>query len=125
MPWELTIARPDRLPLGDLAFVRNAVELAMPGVRFFLEPGGLEKMAASGIEFPEVLRRHLEDSPATVQGDYEGEGYSVRFFLGAGPEVEDMGAEVRGSGDPMPELCRLAKANGWAILGAGGSGEDS
>jgi hypothetical protein len=52
MPWEITIVRPDRSPLGDVASVRKAVESAMPGIRFFRDPSGLEKMAAAGIEFP-------------------------------------------------------------------------
>ena len=72
-------------------------------------------MAASGIEFPEVLRRHFESSPATTQADYEGEGFSLRLFLGSGPAVESVGAEVRGSGDPLPDLRRLAEATGWVI----------
>lgn len=100
MPWELTISRAGQLPLGDIEAVRRAVETAVPGVQFYREPSGLEKIAAAGIEFPDVLLRHLNNSPATIQADFEGEGFSIRFFLGAGPEVERMGAEVRGSGGP-------------------------
>ncbi len=121
MPREITIARRDGSPLGDAASVRHAVESALPGVRFFRDPSGSEKIAASGIEFPEALRRHLEGAPATAQADYEGEGYSIRFFLGAGPEVERMDGEVRGDGDPGPELCRLADLNGWVVLDADGT----
>jgi hypothetical protein len=121
MSWEITIARPDGLPLGDIASVRRAVESAMPGVRFFRDPSGREKMAAAGVGFPEVLRRHLESAPATTQADYEGEGFSIRFFLGIGPGVERMDAEVRGGGDALPELCHLAEVNGWVVLGANGS----
>jgi hypothetical protein len=121
MPWEIAIVRPDRLPLGDVASVRHAVESEMPGVQFFRDPSGLEKMTAAGVAFPEVLRRHLEGAPATTQADYEGQGYSIRFFLGAGPGVERMDAEVRGDGDPLSELRRLAEKNSWVILEAGGS----
>jgi len=116
MPWELTIARADHAPLGDVEAVRRAVEAAIPGIRFYREPGGIEKIAAAGIEFPEALRRHLESSPATTQADYEGDGFSIRLFLGAGPVVESVGAEVRGSGDPAPELRRLAQGTGWVII---------
>jgi hypothetical protein len=122
MPRELTIVHADRLPLGDIEAVRRAVETDIPGVRFYREPSGVEKMAAAGIEFPEVLRRHLEGSPAKTQADYEGDGFSIRFFLGTGPEVERMGAEVRGSGDPLPELRRLVAATDWLIIeDAGGT----
>jgi hypothetical protein len=116
MPWDLTIARVDQAPLGDVDAVRRAVEAAISGVRFYCEPSGLEKMAAAGIEFPEILRRHLEGSPATTQADFEGEGFSIRFFLGTGPEVERMGAEVRGGGDPLPTLRQLARATGWVVV---------
>lgn len=70
---------------------------------------------------PGEIARHLENSPATTQADYEGERFSIRFFLGAGPGVERVDAEVRGDGDPMPELRRLAEATGWVIMEAGGS----
>jgi hypothetical protein len=60
-------------------------------------------------------------SPATTQADYEDEGYSIRFFLGAGPGIERMDAEVRGGGDPLPALRRLAEINDWMVLGADGS----
>jgi hypothetical protein len=121
MPREITIVRRDGSPLGDIASGRGAVESALPGVRFFRDPSGLEKMAASGIEFPEALRHHLEGAPATTQADYEGKGYSIRFFLGAGPGIERLDGEVRGDGDPGPELCRLADLNGWMVLDADGS----
>jgi hypothetical protein len=120
MPWDLTIARADRSPLGEIASVRQAVESALPDVRFYREPSGVEKIAAAGIEFPEVLRRHLQSSPATTQADYEGEGFSIRLYLGAGPDVERMDAEIRGSGDPLPALHRLAEATGWVVLEASG-----
>ena len=74
-------------------------------------------MAAAGIEFPGALRRHFEDTPSTTLADYEGEGYSIRFFLGDGPAVERLDAEVRG-GDPLFELSRLLWDNDWVILGA-------
>ena len=121
MPWELTIARIDHSPLGDVASVRQVIEAALLGVQFYREPSGAEKMAAAGIEFPEVLRRHLEGAPATIQADYEGEGFSIRFFLGTGPDVELINAEVRGGGDPLPKLQRLAAVTGWVIHEAGGS----
>ena len=123
MPWDLTIMRADRSPLGDIPSVRQAVEAALPGVEFYREPSGAEKIAAAGslgIEFPEVLRRHLENSPAKTQADYESQGFSIRLYLGAGPGVERIDAEVRGSGDPLPALHHLAMVTGWVILEAGG-----
>jgi hypothetical protein len=121
MAWDLTITRADRSPLGEIASVRQAVELALPNVRFYREPSGVEKMATAGIEFPDVLRRHLESSPAQTQADYEGDGFSMRLYLGAGPSVDRMDAEVWGSGDPLPALHRLAEATGWVVLEASGS----
>lgn len=79
MPWELTISREDQDSLGDLESLQKAIESAIPGVEFYREPSGLEKMAAAGIEFPEVMRAFLETAPATVQAEFEGDGFSMRF----------------------------------------------
>lgn len=116
MPWEVTIGREDQNSLGELEAVQKAIESAIPGVEFYREPSGLEKMTASGIEFPEVLRSFLETAPATVQADFEGDGFSMRLYLGTGPVVQNIGLEVRGSGDPMPCLQKLTSETGWRII---------
>lgn len=113
----MTIRRDDEDSLGDLESVQKAVESAIPVIEFYREPSSLEKMAAAGIEFPEVLRAFLETAAATIQADFEGDGFSMRFYLGTGPFVQSIGVEIRGSGDPMPYLWRLASQTGWRIIG--------
>ena len=78
MPFEITIRRGDGLPLGRLDQVMSAISKAFPKVQFYREPSGMDKLAVlkeQGVEFPDVLRRHFEETPATLQGDHEGDGF--------------------------------------------------
>lgn len=117
MPWDVTIRKPDRTPLGTIRAVQEGLRAGFPQVHFYREPSGREKMAAVDFEFPEVLRRHLDNSPATTQGDLEGDGFSIRFFLGAEEPVERVDAEIRGdTAAAILSLERLAQVTGWRIL---------
>jgi hypothetical protein len=125
MPWEITIRRGDGLPLGRLDQVMSGISKAFPKVQFYQEPSGMEKLAVlkeQGVEFPDVLRRHYEETPATHLGDYEGDGFSIRFFLGSGGEAATVDAEVRGDTERVyPLLCNLAEANQWVVAECGSS----
>lgn len=116
MPWEITIRRGDGEPLGDLTTVRELFVAAIPGLQFYREPSGPEKIAAAramGVEFPDVLRQHMETRPATEQADYEGDGYSIRFYGFNGQPLSAVYAEVRGNGNPLPALAALCRPNKW------------
>lgn len=116
MPWEVTIQRTDGAPLGDLATVRQQFEAALPALQFYREPSGLEQIAAAraiGVEFPDVIRKHMEQRPATEQADYEGDGFSVRFYGFEAQPLDTVYAEVRGDGNPLPLLAALCRPNTW------------
>lgn len=118
MPWEIAIRNADDSALADVATVRQQFTAAIPGLQFYREPSGLEKIAAAramGVEFPDVIRQHMEQRPATEQADYEGDGFSMRFYgFGAQP-LRAVYAEVRGDGNPLLVLAALCRSNKWIV----------
>jgi hypothetical protein len=120
MPWELTILRRDRQPLGTDESVRQSLGAAFPGVQFYRDPSGPEKIAAAsraGAPFPETILEFLQSQPAREQADWEQEGTFVRFFLGEPSGVIPFVlVEVRGDhARAEPLLRELARASGWGI----------
>ena len=133
MPWEAVIfantpAPPSFLPsnpsfpsLGVIADVEAEISTVLPAIQFFAEPSGRAKLAATealGLQLPPLLRMHLESSPSARQGEFEGvdatgQAFSIHFNLGAGPVVERLDLEVRGSGDPGRHLGLLLEATRW------------
>jgi hypothetical protein len=124
MSWTVYARCGDRSPLGDREAVEQAIASAVPGVRFYHEPSGPEKIAVTrerGVEFPEVVRRHLEQQPASRQGDFEGDGFFVWFFLGAEPQLGSLPVELRGESErAVPLLRQLAARTGWVVEGVSG-----
>lgn len=45
-----------------------------------------------------------------------GDGFSFEIYVPRDQPVTGVSFDVRGSGDPLPELVRIAKANGWCLL---------
>jgi hypothetical protein len=60
MPWEVTIRRGDGGPLGDISTVCAGIEAAVPGMRFFQEPSGADRIAAARARY-RVPRLHPAD----------------------------------------------------------------
>lgn len=119
MPWEVTIRRTDGTPLGDLAAVRRQIALAVPGMRFYREPSGPEKIAAAraaGVELPDVIRQHMERRPATEQAESDGDGFSVQLYGFEAQPLLALHAEVRGNGNPVPVLAAMCRPNGWVAV---------
>ena len=119
MPWEVTIRRADGKPLGDLSSVRQQIAVAVPAMEFYREPSGQEKIAAArvaGIEFPDVIRQHMEEQPATEQSEFEGDGFSVRLYGFNAQPLLEIYAEVRGNGNPVPVLAALCCPHGWVAI---------
>jgi hypothetical protein len=126
MPWEITIKHPDGLPLGTPLEVSDHIARAFPGVQFYREPSGPEKLASlpPGIEVPDVIRKHWEHSPPKCQADFEASGYSLRFYLGdeGATVLETVDIEARGGSRPaMPMMESLTLATGWIIVDAWGN----
>src|SRR5262245_61021158 len=117
MGLDATIKRPDGKPLGAVAEVQQALAAAFPGVVFGRLPSGAEKIRAAaerGVVFPDVIRQHLESSPAENGGDYKGPDFSAEFFLGSLEIVQHVHVVLRGttaSSEPMFEL--LKERYGW------------
>jgi hypothetical protein len=47
MPWEVTIRRAGEEPLGDISTARAGIEAAVPGMQFYQETSGAERIAAA------------------------------------------------------------------------------
>jgi hypothetical protein len=68
---------------------------------------------------PDVVRKHLENSPEQLQADFEGADYSLRFYLGVdgADMLETVAIEARGGSRPaMPMMEALTLATGWIIV---------
>jgi hypothetical protein len=121
MPWDITLKRKDELPLGSPDEVSLAIKNAFSAVEFYREPSGREKLASlpSGVEMPDVIRRHWESSPTQLRGDLEGRGYSLRFYLGneGDTSLDRVTIEARGdSRRALPMMESLTLATGWIIV---------
>lgn len=119
MPWEVTIRRSDHSSLGDREEVRGQIIASLPGIRFYREPSGADKIAAAratGVEFPDIIRRHLEQRPAVERAEFRGEGFSVLLYGFECQPLLVVHAEVRGDGNPVPVLAALCCPNGWVAI---------
>ena len=124
MSWIVSYSRrADRSHLGDRQAIEEAIASVFPGVQFYCDPSGPERIAVMrerGVEFPDVIRRHLEQLPATRQGDFVGDGFSARFFLEAEPQSEPqldkLTVELRGETERAVAFLRqLAARIGWEL----------
>jgi hypothetical protein len=78
----------DYEPLGAAADVRQQIASLLPGV----------------------------DWSDPTWGIYEGDGFSIEFNVGEEDPIENMMLHVRGGGDPIAAITRLAKPLGWSAL---------
>ena len=79
------------------------------------------------IDYPDVVRKHLEKAPAEIRADWLREDLSLRFFFGTedSVKVEQVAVEVRGEGNPIaPYLSKLCLAKGWIAQGPNGADLD-
>ena len=117
MGLDATIKRADGEPLGPVAEVQRALTAAFPGIVLGRLPSGAEKIRAAaerGVVFPDIIRQHLESSPAQYGGEYEGPGFSAQFNLGAAELVQEVDVVLYGitvASEPMFEL--LEREYGW------------
>ena len=86
MPWELRlVSADDRQPLGSIEQVQARLCAAVPGVDFYQDASGPEKIAAmeaQGIEVPEVIRAHWLQSRGEYRGLIQGDGFTIELYLG-------------------------------------------
>jgi hypothetical protein len=121
VPWDIIIKRADGFPLGTQQEVQQEIARAFPGVRFYRDPSGSEKLASlpPGVEMPEVIKRHWETAPAELRGDLSGRRYSLRFYLGAQDTqaLPTVTIEARGkSRAAVPMMEALTLSTGWIIV---------
>jgi hypothetical protein len=118
MSWDLTV-RSATGSLGDLESVGEVISRLFPSARFGVEPSGADKVRAAeaqGIKFPEVIRESLISRPATRVAELDTADVSFCFRFASGEVVQEVGLEIRGSGDPFPLLRRLAGIPGWQVF---------
>lgn len=117
MGLDATIKRKDGKALGSVDEVQRALAAAFPGIQIGLLPSGAEKIrtaAEKGINFPEIILKHFESTPAQFGGDYEGPGFSAQFNLGANESVRHVGVVLYGKtteSEPMFEF--IEREYGW------------
>lgn len=119
MPWDVTIRRADGTPLGDIEAVRTQIAGALPAVSFHREPSGAEQIAAAraaGREFPDLIRQHMEQRPATMKAVFNGDGYSMLLYGFEAQPLSAIHAELRGNSNPAPLLAALCRPNGWVAV---------
>ena len=76
------------LPLGPAAAVRAAISSALPTV----------------------------DWSDPSWGDYDGDGFSIEFNVGARDSIQNMMLHVRGGGDAISDIMKFVVPNGWTAL---------
>jgi hypothetical protein len=117
MGLDATIKRFDGGTLGNLAQVREALAAAFPDIVFDRLPSGTDKIRAAaeqGIVFPDVIRQHLEASPAEEGGDYRGPDFSAEFFLGSAESVDHVAVVLYGNTTASePIFALLEERFGW------------
>jgi hypothetical protein len=119
MPWEVTIRGANHKPLGDLAVVRQQIVASLPGIEFHRDPSGLEKIAAArdaGVEFPDIIRQHMEMQPPQEQAEFKGDGFSLVLFGLEAKHLEVIHVEIRGNGNPLSVLADLCQPHGWIAI---------
>src|SRR5262249_5299463 len=115
MAWTVLIRRADRAPLGSRDALRPVFLARLPGLAFYREPSGPEKLAATKIAYPEVIRKHFESAPAEVRADFASGDLHLRFFFGpeGQDQIDSVAVEVRGGVEPAPVLLALCAPDGW------------
>lgn len=94
-----TIRRRDRLPLGTLYDVEQALSSVLPGITFAWTPSGKDWFAtaeAGGVTFPDVIKQHFANRPPQRQADFQAEDWSIVFHLGDGEPLEHIDVVLRG-----------------------------
>lgn len=119
MAWEVTFQRTDLQALGDVPTLRNALEAAVPGIQYYTEPSGLQKLDAAakmGVKFPEVLIKHFENLPAKLYAVYSTDELTVTIYGFEAKPLIRLHAEIRGTQNPAPILRILCQHNSWSAL---------
>lgn len=119
MPWEVTIRRSDGSALGTLESVQQAIVTAVPGMHFYREASGPEKIAIArekGVTIPDVIVRHFENMPAKVGAVFQGEHFTVSLYGFDAQPLVAFHADVRGDGNPVPLLAALCRPNDWIAI---------
>jgi hypothetical protein len=78
-----TLSRIDGQPLGSREELVHVFEQHFPGIVFGWTLSGPEKLAIAksrGLEFPPVLREHLEKAPPVLEGDWDGPDGKMKLY---------------------------------------------
>jgi hypothetical protein len=112
------IKRRDKMPLGTIAKVQEALSSVFPGLAFRRSLTGAEKLQnllAENRSVPEVIRTHLLEAPAVYEGSYRGEDFALEFAMPVAEPVLLVNVLIRGTkaaSDPF--LALLEERFGWS-----------
>jgi hypothetical protein len=130
MPWELTVLSEQAdpasnsrgwPPLGTGEAVFRRIAACLLSVRWRREPSFIERHQHLPEDHP--IRKFIDgltdeqrawSSRPEFKGLYEGEDFTLEFFCSDGP-IAFLNVDVRGSGNPMPTLAKLCRANAWLL----------
>ena len=121
MPWELrAVPSDDSASLGTIEHVQAKLRAAVPEIVLSRDATGVEKLAtmeSPGLKVPDVIREHWLRSKGAYRGLFEGKDFTIEFHLGEDETaVAAVSIDVRGSGNPMPIIDRLARIEGWKLV---------
>jgi hypothetical protein len=102
MSWDVAIVKING-PFRPIEEVDDADYLPLGSVQAVID--------AIGAAFPKA-----EWSDDQTQAIYDGGEYSIEFALQSIEEANTVVLNVRGSGDPIPQILNLTKANGWTAV---------
>jgi hypothetical protein len=106
MSWDLAVDSPAG-SLGPAADVRRKIDASIPGVDWSDESCGVVQQGGYSLE---LALMGSEEDEEQEEPDPDG-------------PVEALMISVRGSGQPLPVIVKLCKANGWTLADAG-AGEE-
>ena len=63
---------------------------------------------------PEMVREAM--LKPWLEANLQGEDFSIRFYAVDGEMIVQIGAEVRGNGNPLPALRAIFENTGWSMI---------
>jgi hypothetical protein len=114
VPWEIRIVNGSLdapRPLGTREDVIAAFAEALPGVALAPPPAPAPEFVE---QMPPGLREIL--LRPKLEADFAAEDISIQFYADDAPQLDWVGGEVRGDGDPRPALAAICGKRGWSVF---------
>ncbi len=118
MPWNVTIRSNNDPILGKCESVIKILDNVFPGIDYWEEPSGAEKVKdaeSQGVNYPASVRHDMMQTPSYLQACYAVGNSNILFKMASSGEVDEISISVRGSDNPLPCLQRFADY-GWNVI---------